>query len=133
MAEAVSDLGFDFTSCRVEIGVRAVPANIDRTIRPNCGAKRFDPRHRRIDDHAQLRLIRPVGQARLTVERADGEPILAVAFGPVIERFDMRLGFADFLPAAPRSLDTNSHTACAAPARRPKPIGRESGTAFCFQ
>src|SRR5436190_20517971 len=62
--------------------------------------KLVDPRQRSIDNHAQFRLIWTLWPSMaLFVECTDGEPILAVAFRPVIESFNIRLRLADLLPA----------------------------------
>ena len=72
---------------------------IDRSVCSRVRLKFVDPRQRGIDDHAQFRLIRTLrpGTA-LLVESANGEPILAIAFRPVIERFNVGLRLADLLP-----------------------------------
>ena len=85
---------------------------------------------RRVDDHAQLRLIRPFGPgAAAVVERANREPIFAVAFGAIVERLDVRLGLADLLPARAAILrHKQRHRPVPRPARRPSPTGTESET-----
>jgi hypothetical protein len=60
-----------------------------------------DPRQRRVYNHAQLWQIGTLRPgAPLLVERANGKPVLAVTFCPVIKRLHIGLCFANLLPTS---------------------------------